>query len=82
MGGSIKTFEHMAAVAFPSEGKDLMEKSRHAGDAPQPCPDGRACHSMLQPAPALKWQERAMYKLLLRPAVILTQILQGQGQSQ
>lgn len=69
-------------MAFQSEGEDLMMKSKEAGDAPQLCPDGRPCLSMLQPVPALKGQGRAMCKLLHRPAVILTQILQGQGQPQ
>lgn len=81
-GGSTRTFGHVSATAFQSEGEDLMVKSKRAGDAPQLCPDGRPCHSMLQPAPALKGQERAMCKLLHSPAVTLTQILQDQGQTQ
>lgn len=58
----MEAFEHVTAMAFQSEGEDSMRKSKGAGDAPQLCPDGRPCHSMLQPAPALKGQERAMCK--------------------
>lgn len=55
-GGGTRTSEHMTAVAFQSEGEDVMMKSKRAGEAPRLCPDGRPCHSMLQPAPALKGQ--------------------------
>lgn len=57
-------------------------KSKGAGDAPRLCPDGQLPKGKLHPAPDLKGQGRATCKLLHPPAVILTQILQGQGQSQ
>lgn len=57
-------------------------KNKVAGDAPRLCPDGELPQGKLQPAPDLKGQGRAVCKLLHLPAVILTQILQGQGQSQ
>lgn len=51
-------------------------------DAPQLCPDGELPKGKLHPAPDLKGQGRATCKLLCLPAVILTRILQDQGQSQ
>lgn len=60
----------------------MKMKNNEAGDAPQLCPDGEPPQGKLQPAPNLKGQGRAMCKLLHLPAVILTQNLQGQGQSQ
>lgn len=44
-GGSIKTFESTIAIAFTFEGKDLMMKSKVAGDAPQLCPDGKPANA-------------------------------------
>ena len=52
--GSIKTFESTIAAAFKFEGKDLMIKSKVAGDAPQLCPDGELPKGKLHPAPDLK----------------------------
>lgn len=82
-GSSIKTFEGTTLkVAFKSESKDWMTTSKAAGDAPQLCPDGERPKGRLRPDPDLKRRDRATCKRLHLPAVILTQILLGQGQSQ
>lgn len=75
------TIQTTTGTAFKLDGKDVMMKSQRAKDGSQLCPDGRLCQGKCQPAPALKGQGRTMCKLLQLPAV-LTQILQGQGQSQ
>jgi hypothetical protein len=70
--------ESTMALAF----KSVMMKSKVAGGVPWFHPDGKVRQGKSQPDPDLKGQGKAMCKLLHLPAVILIQILQGQGQSQ